>query len=253
MKRERKKSLNMPPGTAHKVGDKNAKSDPSDVKFELESKSKHIQKIKEDVIVHGDMIKALAGEIRGWSGTTEPLLLFVREMESKLVVLSDENQILKYFQWPQAKMEALRESSALVEDLQKMGKTLSSWKEKDDAECLDKYQAIDLIARCHADLDKVAPKVERMMCEARAMQDKFAKFKIDLRVDALISEVKNASLSLALAAMRAALRHLSEDKAHMLKTFKFAFRVHQFSGDGLQGTACDLFREIHLQLQTLAQ
>ena len=102
-------------------------------------------------------------------------------------------------------------------------------------------------------MDKVAPKVERMMCEARAMQDKFAKFKIDLRVDALISEVKNASLSLALAAMRAAMRHLSEDKNHMLKTFKFAFRVHQFSVDGLQGTACDLFREIHLQLQTLAQ
>ena len=38
----------------------------------------------------------------------------------------------------------------------------------------------------------------------------------------------------------------------MLKIFKFAFRVHQFSVDGLQGEACDLFRKLHVQLQSLS-
>ncbi|UPR01092.1 hypothetical protein HOP50_06g44130 [Chloropicon primus] len=253
MRSERKTVLNKPPGTS-KGGDR-PKSDPSDVKFELESKSKHIAQIKEDVAEHGDMLKSLAADIRGFSGSVDSLLTFVEDMETKLHGLSDENQVLKYFKWPQAKMDALRESSALVHELKRMVRNLKTWKANKAEDSVlvgfDKFQATDLVVTAISEMDKIQPRVERIMCESKSFQEKFSKFKINLEVDSLIGSVKNESLSLANAAMKTTLCHLAEDKLNMLKTFKFAFRVHQFSVDGLQGGSCDLFRKLHMQLQSL--
>ena len=252
MKQERKKRVNNPPGTSHAAQNK-SQSDPNDVKFELESKSKHIAKIKEDVTEHGEMIKTLAIEIKNFSGSTDALLSFVKTMESKLMILSDENQVLKFFQqWPQAKMDALRESSALIHELQSMADSLGRWEhQKEDSiiSKFDKYQAKDLISEAHHDIDKIQPRVERIMCESKNVQEKFIKFKIDLKIDELLGTVKDTSLIAAVAAMKTALLHLTEDKAQMLKTFKFAFRVHQFSLNGFEGDACDLFRQLHIHLQ----
>ena len=251
MKEDRKKKLNNPGAPVQGK----PKSDPSDVKFELESKSKHIAQIKEDVIKHKDMLDGLATEIRSFSGSTESLLKFVEEMELKLMVLSDENQVLKYFKWPQAKMDALRESNALAMELQKMTSGLTEkWKHKkcDDSiiSKLDKFQALDLISEAHNEIDKIQPRIERIMCESKSIQEKFEKFKIHLKVDELIGAVKDSSLYLAVPTLKTAIQHLSDSKQHMLKAFKFAFRLHQFSLNGLNGEACDLFKDLHVHLQS---
>jgi hypothetical protein len=251
MKEDRKKKLNNPGAPVQGK----LKSEPSDVKFELESKSKHIAQIKEDVVEHKDMLDVLASEIRSFSGSTESLVRFVEEMESKLMVLSDENQVLKYFKWPQAKMDALRESSAFALELQKMTRSLTDkWKHKKCEDSfianLDKFQALDLISEAHGEIDKIQPRIERIMCDSKSIQEKFSKFKIDLKVDDLIGSVKDSSLYLAAAVLKAAIQHLSDNKQHMLKVFKLAFRLHQFSVNGLNGEACDLFKDLHIHLQS---
>ena len=97
-----------------------------------------------------------------------------------------------------------------------MARALEAWGSKRADESvlrgLDRYQAADLVGQAVHEMDKIQPRVEKIMCEAKTVQDKFSKFKIELKVEELIGAVKNGSVSLASAAMRAALLHLSEDK-----------------------------------------
>ena len=98
-------------------------------------------------------------------------------------------------------------------------------------------------------MDKVQPRVEKMLCTLKDQQERFLKFKINAQVDDLLSAIKDSSLFTAVAAMKCTLSHLADDKQHMLAAFKFAFRLHQFSVTGLSGESCDLFRKIHSELQ----
>ena len=241
-------------------------SNPSDVKGELESRSKHMAQIKEDVNVHGQAIQEMAAAIRKFRGGQNALVGFMEDCERRLTVLSDEVQVLKHFTWPEAKVEAMREVLAVLGELEAIGSRFASWdtsttknqKDNDNDndnpkhthnharfDRMDKFKAMDAIRDGCLEMDRIQPRVERILCNAAALQAKATKYGIDVALEESIAGAKRKASTLALTVMRLALEHLSENDGQMMKTFKLAFRIHQFAGgfDGEETAQC--YREIH--------
>ena len=110
---------------------------------------------------------------------------------------------------------------------------------------MDKFKAMDAIRDGCLEMDRIQPRVERILCNAAALQAKATKYGIDVALEESIAGAKRKASTLALTVMRLALEHLSENDGQMMKTFKLAFRIHQFAGgfDGEETAQC--YREIH--------
>ena len=233
-------------------GQTRGEAQPGDVKGELEQKSNYMAKIKQDVNSHGPMINYMAKEIRGFNGGAQVLMEFMKSVESKLAMLSDELQVLRHFEkWPEAKVEAMREACALVQELEKTATGLKAW-EKKGAELAtsDKYNAMDAIVEGFNEMDKVQPRIENLMRGMKTMQDKFNKLRIEIDINDYVSRIKENSSVMALAVMNLTLQHFSQDKAQMLRSFKFSFRVYQFA-EKFSEEATSVFRALHDELQVL--
>ncbi|CDY13578.1 BnaA06g33450D [Brassica napus] len=103
---------------------------------EIENRSTFLLAVKADVETQGDFVQSLATEVRAASFTdVEDLLAFVSWLDEELSFLVDERAVLKHFDWPEGKADALREAAFEYQDLMKLEKQVTSFVDDPNLPC----------------------------------------------------------------------------------------------------------------------
>ncbi|CAA2967129.1 CHUP1, chloroplastic [Olea europaea subsp. europaea] len=244
MKREAKKD------TPSLISSTSSTSDSrSNMIGEIENRSSFLL-VKADVETQGDFVQSLATEVRAASFTNiEDLVAFVNWLDEELSFLVDERAVLKHFDWPEGKADALREAAFEYQDLMKLEKLVSSF--------ID-----DLNLPCEAALKKMyklLEKVEKSVYALLRTRDmavsRYKEFgiPIDWLLDSgVVGKIKLSSVQLARKYMKRValeLDAMSEPEKEpnreflILQGVRFAFRVHQFAG-GFDAESMKAFEEL---------
>ncbi|KAK9085501.1 hypothetical protein Sjap_025912 [Stephania japonica] len=203
---------------------------------EIENRSAHLIAIKSDVETQGDFIKFLIKEVETAAFTDiEDVVAFVKWLDDELSYLVDERAVLKHFEWPEQKADALREAAFGYCDLKKLESEASSFGDDSRQPCspapaLKKMQSL---------LEKLEHGAYNLSRMKESATKKYKGFHIPtewLLETGLVSQIKLASVKLAMKYMRRvsaeleAVGHGPEEEELMLQGVRFAFRVHQFAG-----------------------
>lgn len=204
---------------------------------EIENRSSHLLAIKTDVETQGDFVRSLIKEVRGAVYVDiEDVVAFVKWLDDELSFLVDERAVLKHFDWPERKADALREAACGYRDLKKLEAEVSSYK-------ADRHQTCDAaFKKMLALLEKLERKVENFVQIRDMAMKRYKEFQIPcnwMLDNGLISKIKFASVKLARMYMERVVVEV-ESMGDSEKEFtresltfqgvRFAFRVHQFAG-----------------------
>ncbi|KAI4371756.1 hypothetical protein MLD38_010071 [Melastoma candidum] len=180
--------------------------------------------IKTDVETQGDFIRFLIKEVEGAAfSEIEDVVPFVKWLDDELLYLVDERAVLKHFDWPEQKADALREAAF--------------------GQALKKMQAL---------LEKLEHGVYNLsrMRESAANRYKVFQIPTDWMLDnGIVSQIKLASVKLAMQYMKRVLAELElvggglEEEELIVQGVRFAFRVHQFAG-GFDVETMKAFQEL---------
>ncbi|XP_072966376.1 protein INCREASED PETAL GROWTH ANISOTROPY 1 [Typha angustifolia] len=220
--------------TGNGVGDAPAASSARDMIGEIENRSSHLLAIKTDVETQGDFIRFLIKEVEGATFTNiEDVVTFVKWLDDELSCLVDERAVLKHFEWPEKKADALREAAFGYSDLKKLESQASSFRDDPRQPCssaLKKMQAL---------LEKLEHGVFDLARVREGATRRYKSFRIPwewMSENGIIGQIKLASVKLAMKYMKRvsseieALADGPEEEELMLQGVRFAFRVHQFAG-----------------------
>ncbi|OIW10147.1 hypothetical protein TanjilG_27898 [Lupinus angustifolius] len=201
---------------------------------EIENRSSHLLAIKTDVETHRDFIRYLIKEVEGAAFTNiEDVVPFVKWLDDELSYLVDERAVLKQFDWPEHKADALREAAFAYCDMKKLESETSSLCDDPRQPCgtaLKKMQAL---------LEKLEHGVYSIsrMRESATKRYKVFQIPVDWMLDnGYASQIKLASVKLAMKYMKRVSAELEtvgnepEEEELILQGVRFAFRVHQFAG-----------------------
>ncbi|KAM5567619.1 hypothetical protein ABKV19_015610 [Rosa sericea] len=131
MKREAKKDTSSLISTSSNVS-----SARSNMIGEIENKSSFLLAVKADVEAQGDFVMSLATEVRAASfANIEDLVAFVNWLDEELSFLVDERAVLKHFDWPEGKVDALREAAFEYQDLMKLEQKVSTFVDDPKLSC----------------------------------------------------------------------------------------------------------------------
>ncbi|KAJ4842093.1 hypothetical protein Tsubulata_007938 [Turnera subulata] len=117
MKREAKKDTSSLISTTSNVSDAR-----SNMIGEIENQSTFLLAVKADVETQGDFVQSLATEVRAAS-------------LASIDDLVDERAVLKHFDWPESKADALREATFEYQDLMKLVKQVSTFSDDPNLPC----------------------------------------------------------------------------------------------------------------------
>lgn len=205
-----------------------------DLVGEIENRSAHLLAIKTDVETQGDLIRFLIKEVENAVFTEiEDVVAFVKWLDDELSYLVDERAVLKHFDWPEQKADALREAAFEYSDLKKLEYEASSFKDNTRQACapaLKKMQAL---------LEKLEHGVYNLsrLRESAANRFKALLIPVDWMLEnGFVSQIKLASVKLAMKYMKRVSAELDsicggpEEEELIVQGVRFAFRVHQFAG-----------------------
>ncbi|KAK3431233.1 hypothetical protein EUGRSUZ_E02711 [Eucalyptus grandis] len=231
---------------------------------EIENRSTHLLAIKTDVETQGDFIRSLIKEVEGAAFTSiEDVVPFVKWLDDELSYLVDERAVLKHFNWPEQKADALREAAFGYCDLKKLESEASSFRDDPRQMCgpaLKKMQAL---------LEKLEHGVYNLsrMRESAGKRYKGFRIPMDWMLDSgIVNQIKLASVKLAMKYMKRVSAELEmgagggpEEEELIVQGVRFAFRVHQFAG-GFDVETMKAFQELrdkanscHVQCQNQHQ
>ncbi|KAK8664675.1 hypothetical protein V6N13_084453 [Hibiscus sabdariffa] len=201
---------------------------------EIENRSSHLLAIKTDVETQGDFIRFLIKEVGSAAFTDiEDVVPFVKWLDDELSYLVDERAVLKHFDWPEQKADALREAAFGYCDLKKLESEAALFRDDARQPCgpaLKKMQAL---------LEKLEHGVYNLsrMRESAANRYKGFHIPMDWMLETgIVSQIKLASVKLAMKYMRRVSSELEavgggpEEEELIVQGVRFAFRVHQFAG-----------------------
>ncbi|XP_062216760.1 protein INCREASED PETAL GROWTH ANISOTROPY 1-like [Phragmites australis] len=202
---------------------------------EIENRSAHLLAIKSDVERQGDFIRFLIKEVGGAAFVhIEDVVTFVKWLDDKLSRLVDERAVLKHFEWPEQKADALREAAFGYCDLKKLEAEAASFRDDARQPCaaaLKKMQAL---------FEKLEHGVYNLARVRDAATSRYTRFQIPwewMQQDTgIVSQIKLQSVKLAMKYLKRvsseleAIKGGAEDEELMLQGVRFAFRVHQFAG-----------------------
>ncbi|VFQ89072.1 unnamed protein product [Cuscuta campestris] len=202
---------------------------------EIENRSSHLLAIKTDVEVQGDFIRFLIKEVESAAFTDiEDVLLFVKWLDDELSYLVDERAVLKHFEWPEQKADALREAAFGYSDMKKLVTEASSFRDEDyrqsSGPALKKMQAL---------FEKLEHGVYNLSRMRETASNRYRLFHIpmDWMLDTgYASQMKLASVKLAMKYMKRVSAELEmvggcpDEEELIVQGVRFAFRVHQFAG-----------------------
>uniref|UniRef100_A0ACD5T720 Uncharacterized protein n=1 Tax=Avena sativa TaxID=4498 RepID=A0ACD5T720_AVESA len=113
---------------------------------EIENRSSHLLAIRSDVERQGDFIRFLIKEVEGAAfADIDDVVTFVKWLDVELSRLVDERAVLKHFDWPEQKADALREAAFGYRDLKKVEAEVASFCDDPRQSCssaLKKMQAL---------------------------------------------------------------------------------------------------------------
>ncbi|KAL5221418.1 hypothetical protein ABZP36_026131 [Zizania latifolia] len=202
---------------------------------EIENRSAHLLAIKSDVERQGDFIRFLIKEVEGAAFVDiEDVVTFVKWLDDELSRLVDERAVLKHFEWPEHKADALREAAFGYCDLKKLQGEASSFHDDARQPCaaaLKKMQAL---------FEKLEHGVYNLARFRDGATGRYSRFKIPcewMQQDTgIVSQIKLHSVKMAMKYLKRVSSELEsikdgpEEEELMLQGVRFAFRVHQFAG-----------------------
>ncbi|GER24486.1 hydroxyproline-rich glycoprotein family protein [Striga asiatica] len=211
-----------------------AGSTAKDMIGEIENRSAHLLAIKTDVETQGDFIRFLIKEVEGAIFTDiEDVVPFVKWLDDELSYLVDERAVLKHFDWPEKKADALREAAFGYRDLKKLEAEVSSFRDDRRQPCSHVLKKIQSL------FEKLEHGVYNLSRVRESAAEKYKSFHIPVNwmLDTgYVSQIKLASVTLAMKYMKRVSAELEmvgggpEEEELIVQGVKFAFRVHQFAG-----------------------
>lgn len=219
---------------------------------EIENRSTHLLAIKTDVETQGDFIRFLIKEVQNASFTDiEDVVPFVKWLDDELSYLVDERAVLKHFEWPEHKADALREAAFGYSDLKKLESEASSFRDDPRQPCapaLKKMQGL---------FEKLEHGVYNLSRMRESASTRYKVFHIPMdwmQESGFVAQIKLASVKLAMKYMRRVSAELetgggSEEEELIVQGVRFAFRVHQFAG-GFDVETMRAFQELRDKVKT---
>ena len=218
-------------------------ADRSGLMEEMAGKSKYLTAIKEDTQKYKVEIQSLAEMVQVFKARDmEGVRMFVEQMDAALSLLSDEHAVLKNFEWPEARVDALRESSALhrencaaISRIENYVPGTDSW----SVECTR-------MSKCFEDTEKL---IQLRSRTASSDATRFAAYDIPWSGDAEMAALTAATLKIAKCYMLTTASegnrmvrlsresqgsgnesgYLKQAFAVLTNAIRFAFRVHQLT------------------------
>ncbi|KAL5575272.1 hypothetical protein UlMin_016971 [Ulmus minor] len=235
------------------VPDVPATANARDMIGEIENRSAYLLAIKTDVETQGDFIRFLIKEVENAAFTDIiDVVPFVKWLDDELSYLVDERAVLKHFDWPEQKADALREAAFGYCDLKKLESEAMSFRDNARQPCgpaLKKMQAL---------LEKLEHGVYNISRMRESATKRYKNFQIptDWMLDSgFVSQMKLASVKLAMKYMKRVSAELEtvgggpEEEELIVQGVRFAFRVHQFAG-GFDAETMRAFQELREQARS---
>ncbi|GFP94571.1 protein chup1 chloroplastic, partial [Phtheirospermum japonicum] len=251
MKREAKKDTSTLISTSSNASDAR-----SNMIGEIENRSSFLMAVKADVETQGDFVQSLATEVRAASfANIEDLVSFVNWLDEELSFLVDERAVLKHFDWPEGKADALREASFEYQDLMKLERQVSTFTDDPSLPC----EAA--LKKMYKLLEKVEQSVYALLRTRDMAVSRYKEFGIpvDWLLDSgVVGKIKLSSVQLArkyMTRVASELDAMNEPEKEPNKEFlilqgvRFAFRVHQFAG-GFDAESMKAFEELRGRAHT---
>ncbi|XP_074274686.1 protein CHUP1, chloroplastic isoform X2 [Silene latifolia] len=223
---------------------------------EIENRSTFLLAVKADVETQGDFVQSLAAEVRAATFTDiEDLVAFVNWLDEELSFLVDERAVLKHFDWPEGKADALREASFEYQDLKKLEKQVTTFEDDPSIPCEK------ALKKMYSLLEKVEQSVYALLRTRDMAMSRYKDFGIPVNwlMDAgVVGKIKLSSVQLAKKYMKRVAAELDvltgpEKEPNreflLLQGIRFAFRVHQFAG-GFDAESMKTFEDLRSRVQT---
>ncbi|GMJ05714.1 hypothetical protein HRI_004240600 [Hibiscus trionum] len=251
MKREAKKDTSSLISTTSNTSDAR-----SNMIGEIENRSSFLLAVKADVETQGDFVQSLATEVRAASfNNIEDLVAFVNWLDEELSFLVDERAVLKHFDWPEGKADAIREAAFEYQDLVKLEKQVSSFVDDPNLPC----EAA--LKKMYKLLEKVEQSVYALLRTRDMAVSRYKEFGIPvnwLLDSGIVGKIKLSSVQLARKYMKRVASELDalsgpEKEPNrefiLLQGVRFAFRVHQFAG-GFDAESMKAFEELRSRVHS---
>lgn len=252
MKRESKKDTSSALITATS----NTSDARSNMIGEIENRSTFLLAVKADVESQGEFVESLATEVRAASFTNiEDLVAFVNWLDEELSFLVDERAVLKHFDWPEGKADALREAAFEYQDLMKLEKQVTTFVDDPNLQC------DAALRKMYRLLEKVEQSVYALLRTRDMAASRYREFGIPtdwLQDSGVVGKIKLSSVQLARKYMKRVASELDamdgpEKEPNreflILQGVRFAFRVHQFAG-GFDAESMKAFEELRSRVQS---
>ncbi|KAJ9181722.1 hypothetical protein P3X46_005788 [Hevea brasiliensis] len=217
---------------------------------EIQNRSAHLLAIKADVQTKGNFINGLIQKVLAVAYTDiEDVLKFVDWLDGELSTLADERAVLKHFNWPEKKADAIREAAIEYRALKLLESEICSFKDDTDIPCGTALKKMAVL------LDKSERSIGRLTKLRNSVLRSYEDWKIPtnwMLDSGIVSKIKHASMKLAKMYMRRVIMELelarnsdreSNQEALVLQGVHFAYRAHQFAG-GLDSETLCAFEEI---------
>ncbi|KAG4381625.1 hypothetical protein JHK82_042784 [Glycine max] len=108
----------------------------SSIVGEIQNRSAHLLAIRADIETKGEFINDLIKKVVEAAYTDiEDVLNFVNWLDGELSSLADERAVLKHFNWPERKADAIREAAVEYRELKSLEQEISSFKDDPEIPC----------------------------------------------------------------------------------------------------------------------
>ncbi|KAK3017225.1 hypothetical protein RJ639_007143 [Escallonia herrerae] len=204
---------------------------------EIQNRSAHLLAIKSDIETKQVLIDGLIKKVLSAAYTDiADVLKFVDWLDNELSSLADERAVLKHFNWPEKKADAMREAAIEYRSLKLLETEVLSYKDDVDVPCA---VALKKMAGL---LDKSEWSIHRLIKLRSSVMVSYGDHKIptDWMLDSgIVTKIKQASIVLAKMYMKRVVLELesiqysereSTQETLLRQGVQFAYRVHQFSG-----------------------
>ncbi|KAJ1264633.1 hypothetical protein BS78_08G014800 [Paspalum vaginatum] len=227
----------------------------SSIVDELQNRSRHLLAIKADVETKAQFINDLINKIHTITYTgVEQVVTFVDWLDQQLSILSDETAVLKHFNWPERKADALREAASEYRHLNCLLTDISSLNLDD----CSPTPCEATLRRISSLLDRLEKSMSRLVNLRSSVMPSYKELRIptDWMLDSgICSKMRLASVTLAKLHMRRVLKELDcrdtaagNEAALVAQSVRFTYRVHQFAG-GLDCEATRAFEELRRRVR----
>ena len=247
-------------------------------------RSSHYNAVEHERKLFGPLLEDLATQVRRAKPVDMSSLAdFILKVDAVLAKLSDEHAVLKGVpDWPEARMDAMREATAVNAELEEMRREMREWtpKSKDSKskarstgstaavatvtfreareECLRIAKAMDRIQRRVETLERTADGDARRFSEHGVPWDKGCVTAVRHGTLRLAEQHMRVCVAAAAPAAAATATTATTEKGDaeserqvrdvLASAVRFAFRVHQFAG-GFNAECKSTFEEVKTKLE----